>query len=401
MSKLNVNHVFTSESVSEGHPDKLCDQISDAILDACLEQDSGSRVACETAVTTDFVINLGEITCSGWKNIDPEAIARKVVQEIGYDRKELLFSHDSFQYHCHIHPQSGDIAQGVSEDTGLFKEQGAGDQGMMFGYATNATTSLMPAPIHYSHMLLEHLQDIRKRGDIDYLRPDAKTQVSVLHENGKPKAITNIVISHQTDDIPLERIRKDMIDVTRSLLEPTGLLTRETAYFVNPTGKFVIGGPHGDAGLTGRKIIVDTYGGVGCHGGGAFSGKDPSKVDRSAAYYARYAAKNIVAAGLAEKCEIQVAYAIGVARPLSINIDTFGTATVDESDIQRVLEDGAIFDFRPAAIIGQLKLTEPENWRYRQTAVAGHFGRDLFPWERTDKVAALHDVLGVRAPRVA
>ena len=401
MSKLKVDHIFTSESVSEGHPDKLCDQVSDAILDACLEQDPGSRVACETAVTTDFVINLGEITCSGWDKIDPEAIARKVVKEIGYDKKELLFCYDSFKYQCLIHPQSCDIAQGVCENEGLFKEQGAGDQGMMFGYATNATPSLMPAPIHYSHMLLERLQHIRKQGDIDYLRPDAKTQVSVRHENGQPKAITNIVISHQTADVPLERIRKDMIDVTRDLLEPTGLLSKETTYFVNPTGKFVIGGPHGDAGLTGRKIIVDTYGGVGCHGGGAFSGKDPSKVDRSAAYYARYAAKNIVAAGLAEKCEIQVAYAIGVAKPLSINIDTFGTGTVDEVEIQRVLEEGVVFDFRPASIVKDLKLTKPKNWSYRQTSVAGHFGRDFFPWEQTDKIVALQDALGVQNRQVA
>lgn len=401
MSKLQSNHVFTSESVSEGHPDKVCDQISDAILDACLEQDSKSKVACETAVTTDFVANLGEITCNGWSNIDPEKIARDVVKDIGYDRAELLFSCDTFNYLCHIHPQSADIAQGVLEGAGLFTEQGAGDQGMMFGYATSSTPSLMPAPIHYSHLLLEALQNVRKRGDIAYLRPDAKTQVSVEHVDGKPTRITSIVISHQTNDIDLEIIRKDLIDVAKMVLSPTGLLTEDTQFFINPTGKFVIGGPHGDAGLTGRKIIVDTYGGVGCHGGGAFSGKDPSKVDRSAAYYARYAAKNVVAAGLAEKCEIQVAYAIGVARPLSINVDTFGTSKIEEPKIQEALEAGEIFDFRPASIANELGLTTPHGWSYRQTAVAGHFGRDIFPWEKTDKVSQLKEALNMSAMVIA
>jgi S-adenosylmethionine synthetase len=395
MSKLRNRHVFTSESVSEGHPDKICDQISDAVLDACLEADSASRVACETAVTTDFVLNIGEITCDGWDAINPEGIARQVVKEIGYDREELLFCHDTFNYQCQIHGQSSDICQGVSEGRGLFAEQGAGDQGMMFGYATNATASLMPAPIYYSHTLLEQLQNVRKQGAIAYLRPDAKTQVSVLHENGKPRRITSIVISHQTDDVPLEQIRSDMIAVTRDLLDPTGLIDTDTEFYINPTGKFVIGGPHGDAGLTGRKIIVDTYGGVGCHGGGAFSGKDPSKVDRSAAYYSRYAAKNVVAAGLAEKCEIQVAYAIGVAKPLSVNVDTFGTNAVAQEAIQAVLEEGEIFDFRPAAIIEELGLTAPRGWSYRQTSVAGHFGRDIFPWERTDKVEVLKDAFNV------
>lgn len=401
MSKLLSNHVFTSESVSEGHPDKVCDQISDAILDACLAGDSTSKVACETAVTTDFVVNLGEITCNAWSDVNPEEIAREVVKDIGYDRAELLFSCDTFNYLCHIHPQSADIAQGVLEGEGLYTEQGAGDQGMMFGYATRATPSLMPAPIHYSHLLLEHLQDIRKKGAISYLRPDAKTQVSVEHVDGLPSRITSIVISHQTDDVPLENIRHDLIEVTRGLLTPTGLIDNDTQFFINPTGKFVIGGPHGDAGLTGRKIIVDTYGGVGCHGGGAFSGKDPSKVDRSAAYYARYAAKNVVAAGLADKCEIQVAYAIGVAQPLSINVDTFGTGQVAENKIQAALESGEIFDFRPASIIDDLGLTNPTGWSYRQTAVAGHFGRDIFPWEQTDKVEKLQEALGCSAMAVA
>ncbi len=401
MSKLQNNHVFTSESVSEGHPDKICDQVSDAILDACLAEDASSKVACETAVTTNFMLNIGEITCRGWDAIDPEAIARQVVKEIGYDRDELLFCCDSFEYACRIHPQSCDIAQGVCEGQGLFKEQGAGDQGMMFGYATRSTPSLMPAPIHYSHRLLDHLQRIRKHGDIGYLRPDAKTQVSVLHEAGVPVRITNVVISHQTDDVPLSQIRQDLIQVAQEALKDTGLLDNDTAYFINPTGKFVIGGPHGDAGLTGRKIIVDSYGGVGCHGGGAFSGKDPSKVDRSAAYYARYAAKNVVAAGLADKCEIQVAYAIGVAKPLSINVDTFGTGKVDETQIQAELESGELFDFRPAAIIEDLGLTRPDGWSYRDTSVTGHFGRDIFSWEQTDKALALAEALGVKEKRVA
>ncbi len=401
MSKLKYNHVFTSESVSEGHPDKLCDQVSDAILDACLAEDASSRVACETAVTTNLLINLGEITCRGWENINPEAIARQVVKEIGYDRDELLFSCNSFDYLCHIHPQSADISQGVSEGEGLFKEQGAGDQGMMFGYATRSTPSLMPAPIHFSHLLLDHLQRIRKNGDIDYLRPDAKTQVSVLHDQGIPVRITSVVISHQTDEVPLSRIRSDLVKVAREVLSPTGFLDNDTEFFINPTGKFVIGGPHGDAGLTGRKIIVDTYGGVGCHGGGAFSGKDPSKVDRSAAYYARYAAKNVVASGLADKCEIQVAYAIGIAEPLSINVETFGTGRADRNDIQAVLESGEIFDFRPASIIRDLKLTAPVGWCYRDTSVTGHFGRNIFPWEKTDKAAALCDALGFKEQALA
>lgn len=401
MSKLQNNHVFTSESVSEGHPDKVCDQVSDAVLDACLAEDAHSRVACETAVTTNFLVNIGEITCCGWEAIDPEALARQVVKEIGYDREELLFSSDSFDYECRIHPQSADISQGVCEGEGLFREQGAGDQGMMFGYATRSTPSLMPAPIQYSHQLLDELQRIRKNGDLPYLRPDAKTQVSVMHADGVPTRITNIVISHQTDDMSLEQIRRDLVQVAREALASTGLIDNDTEYYINPTGKFVIGGPHGDAGLTGRKIIVDSYGGVGCHGGGAFSGKDPSKVDRSAAYYARYAAKNVVAAGLADKCEIQVAYAIGVARPLSINVDTFGTGHVDEADIQAVLEADSLFDFRPAAIIEQLGLTRPEGWSYRDTSVTGHFGRDIFPWEETDKVQALRDAMGIKERQVA
>lgn len=395
MSKLNTPHVFTSESVSEGHPDKVCDQISDAILDACLAEDSSCRVACETSCTTNFVLNAGEITCSGWDKINPEAIARKVCNEIGYDREELEFCDKTFEYECRIHPQSPDISQGVTAGEGLFDEQGAGDQGMMFGYATTATPEFMPAPIQYSHKLLDVLQKLRKDGVYSYLRPDSKSQVSVLHENGAPKAITSVVISHQTDDISLDIIRKDMIEVIKDTLEPTGLLTPDTEYFVNPTGKFVIGGPHGDAGLTGRKIIVDTYGGVGSHGGGAFSGKDPTKVDRSAAYFARYVAKNLVASGIASKCEVQVAYAIGVAKPLSINVSFYGTGVKEEQAVQKVLESGEIFDFRPAAIEKTLLLRDPAGWSYRDTAAYGHFGRDMFPWERLDKVEEIKSAFGL------
>ncbi|MEI7851550.1 MAG: methionine adenosyltransferase, partial [Kiritimatiellales bacterium] len=377
MSKIRVDHVFTSESVSEGHPDKVCDQISDAILDACLAQDSKSRVACETLVSTNLVVNAGEITCSGWDKIDPEAIARKVVHEIGYDRAELEFCADTFEYQNRLHGQSPDISQGVTASE--THEQGAGDQGMMFGYASDETEALMPAPIYYSHLLLDELQKIRKAGTIPYLRPDSKSQVSIKYVDGRPDHITSVVISHQTADVPLETIRKDLIEVAKRVLGPTGLLKGNVEYFINPTGKFVIGGPHGDSGLTGRKIIVDTYGGVGSHGGGAFSGKDPSKVDRSAAYYARYVAKNIVAAGLAKKCEVQVAYAIGIAKPLSINVDTYGTGKLEDSELEAIVSSGKIFDFRPAAIIKELGLLTPKGWSYRDTAAYGHFGRPQFP----------------------
>ncbi|VGO13363.1 S-adenosylmethionine synthase [Pontiella desulfatans] len=395
MSKIRVDHVFTSESVSEGHPDKVCDQISDAILDACLAEDSKSRVACETLTTTNLVVNAGEITCAGWDNIDPEAIARDVCRDIGYDREELEFCSETFEYINRLHGQSPDISQGVTEGEGLFAEQGAGDQGMMFGYASNATEELMPAPLAFSHRLLDELQKIRKAGTIPYLRPDSKSQVSIKHVDGKPVSIETIVISHQTDDVSLEQIREDLIKVCKDVLAPTGLLKDDTEYFINPTGKFVIGGPHGDAGLTGRKIIVDTYGGVGSHGGGAFSGKDPSKVDRSAAYYSRYAAKNIVAAGLADKCEIQVAYAIGVPKPLSINVDTYGSGTVDDHLIEEVLKSGEIFDFRPSALIADLGLMTPSGWSYRDSAAYGHFGRPQFPWEKTDKIEALRKALNL------
>ncbi|AKJ64060.1 methionine adenosyltransferase [Kiritimatiella glycovorans] len=384
MSKIRTDHVFTSESVSEGHPDKVCDQVSDAVLDACLKKDARSRVACETLVTTNLVVNAGEITCAGWDDIDPDKLAREVVRDIGYDREELMFCADTFEYLCRIHSQSPDISQGVSGE-----EQGAGDQGMMFGYATDATDEMMPAPIAFSHRLLLELKKARNEQELDYLRPDAKSQVSVQYRDGNPEHITSVVISQQTADVPLQQIKEEIVPICRRVLEPTGMLRDDTRFFINPTGKFVIGGPHGDAGLTGRKIIVDTYGGVGSHGGGAFSGKDPSKVDRSAAYYSRYAAKNIVAAGLAGKCEIQVAYAIGVAEPLSINVDTYGTGRMEDEELEKILQSGKVFDFRPKAIVDELGLLKPEGWSYRDTAAYGHFGRPQFPWEKTDRVDAL------------
>ncbi len=397
MSKLMTNHVFTSESVSEGHPDKVCDQISDAILDACLAADPNSHVGCETLAATDLVVNAGEITCEGWDSINPEAIAREVVKDIGYVHEDIGFSYKTFQYLNRLHGQSPDIAMGVNEGMGLFSEQGAGDQGMMFGYAADETPELMPAPIQYSHHLLSELSRIRKAGIISYLRPDSKSQVSVQYENGKPSHITAVVLSHQTEDVPLETIREDLLKVAMEVLEPTGLLTDATEYFVNPTGRFVVGGPHGDSGLTGRKIIVDTYGGVGCHGGGAFSGKDPTKVDRSAAYYSRYVAKNIVAAGLAAKCEIQVAYAIGVAKPMSVNVSTFGTGAVSDDLLQQIVESSGLFDFRPAGIMKALGLSKPNGWSYRDTAAYGHFGRDIFPWEKTDRVDELKSAVAEKA----
>jgi len=397
MSKLRTRHIYTSESVSEGHPDKICDQISDAILDACLAEDPHAHVGCETAVGPNLVVNLGEITCRNWNKISPQAIARQVVKDIGYDDPCENFSWDTFNYVCAIHGQSPDIKQGV--DRGRPENQGAGDQGMMFGYASNSTPQMMPAPIIFAHKLLEELTKLRKKKVIEYLRPDSKAQVSVLHEDGKAVKITTVVISHQTREVSLKRIRKDLIEVARQVLGKTGLLTNSTEFLINPTGRFVIGGPNGDSGVTGRKIIVDSYGGVGSHGGGAFSGKDPSKVDRSAAYYARYVAKNIVAAGLAEKCEIQVAYAIGVAKPLSINVSTYGTSVIPENKIEKILMQGEIFDFRPAMMIKELGLTKPQGWSYRQACNYGHFGRKGFPWEETDKVEALREAAGLKQKR--
>jgi len=378
---------FASESVTEGHPDKVCDQISDAILDAALENDPNSRVACETLATRGFIMIAGEITTNCY--IAVPKIARATLKEIGYDDPEIGFDNENCAVIVSLDKQSPDISQGVTAGEGLFSEQGAGDQGMMFGYASDETEALMPAPVYYSHLLLDELQKIRKAGTIPYLRPDSKSQVSIKYVNGQPDHITSVVVSHQTDDVPLEQIQSDIKKVAQDVLASTGLLKENVEYFINPTGKFVIGGPHGDAGLTGRKIIVDTYGGVGSHGGGAFSGKDPSKVDRSAAYYARYVAKNIVAAGLAKKCEVQVAYAIGVAKPLSINVDTYGTGKLEDSRLEAIVSSGKIFDFRPALLIKEMGLLTPKGWSYRDTAAYGHFGRPQFPWEKTDKIEAL------------
>ena len=385
MSKIKAKHVFTSESVSEGHPDKVCDQISDAILDACLMQDPESRVACETLVTTNMVVISGEITTSA--KVNWQEIAMQVITDIGYNDPAIGFTADDSRITIAIHKQSADISQGVTEGAGRFTEQGAGDQGMMFGYASNETPELMPATIFYAHKIVEEFARLRKSEPekYRYLRPDAKSQVSISYENGKPVRVETIVVSHQhTPDMPQEWL-EEQVRMVAAKVSPAELLTGDIQYFVNPTGRFEIGGPTGDTGLTGRKIIVDTYGGVGSHGGGAFSGKDPSKVDRSAAYFCRYVAKNIVAAGLADKCEIQVAYAIGVAQPLSINVDTYGTGKIADAELEKVIRK--LFDMRPAAIVRTLGLKNPGNgWCYRDTASYGHFGRAQFPWERTDRV---------------
>jgi S-adenosylmethionine synthetase len=395
MSKINSRHVFTSESVSEGHPDKVCDQVSDAILDACLAQDPESRVACETLTTTDLIVLSGEITTRA--SVNWEKVARDAVAKIGYTSDDVGFSASSCKVMMALHPQSPDISQGVTEGMGAYVEQGAGDQGMMFGYASNETPELMPAPILYAHRIVEKLAELRHNDPATYgfLRPDSKSQVSFLYEDGVPVRLETVVVSHQhTPEMKDEQLRALVQQVVCEVV-PDEFLHDDIVYYCNPTGRFVVGGPNGDTGLTGRKIIVDTYGGVGSHGGGAFSGKDPSKVDRSAAYMARYIAKNVVAAGLASKCEIQVAYAIGVARPLSVNVDTYGTAMVDEKAIQDVLEKNEIFDLRPAGIIKALGLKTPSaaGWSYQQTAAYGHFGRDIFPWEKTDKVDALKAAL--------
>ena len=388
-------HVFTSESVSEGHPDKMADQISDAILDACLKADSHAHVACETMVGPDVVVNMGEITCRGLKKVDTEAIARKVVKKIGYTVPDEHFSYDTFDYVSHLHEQSPDIAQGVNRKSK--QKQGAGDQGMMFGYATNETRSYMPAPIVYSHELLRMFSNLRKRGELSWLRPDAKSQLSVVYEDGKPVRIDTVVISHQTQEKAATKLNYARIEaLAKNYLSKTGLLDEKTKFLINPTGKFVVGGPCGDSGLTGRKIIVDTYGGMAAHGGGAFSGKDPSKVDRSAAYYARYAAKNIVAAGIADRCQIQVAYAIGVDKPVSFCVKTFGTNHgVSDEQLEKMLASGKVFDFRPYALIEDLQLLKPKGWSYEETAAYGHFGRPAFPWERLDRVKKLQELFHV------
>ena len=383
--------IFTSESVSEGHPDKVADQVSDAILDAILAQDPKSRVACETMVTTGMAVIAGEITTNAVINYSE--IARQTIREIGYTDSEMGFDADTCAVLVSIDKQSPDISQGVSEGEGLHKEQGAGDQGLMFGYACNETPELMPMPIQLAHELVAKLAEVRKSGKLSFLRPDSKSQVSVEYVNDKPSRIDTVVISTQhTPEVTHKEIEEGVIAEVIKKVIPTELLDANTRYFINPTGRFVVGGPMGDCGLTGRKIIVDTYGGMGRHGGGAFSGKDPSKVDRSAAYMGRYVAKNLVAAGLADRCEVQVAYAIGVAQPVSIMVHTFGTGKVSEDRLAELVRE--VFDMRPRAIIEQLDLLRPI---YKKTAAYGHFGRELpeFSWEKTDKAAILKAKAGI------
>lgn len=393
MTRKIHKHVFTSESVSEGHPDKVADQISDAILDYCLDLDKTAHVACETMVGPDLVVNMGEITCKGFDPKAPEAIARKVADKIGYNREGEHFNAADFRYITNIHDQSPDIAQGVNRETA--EAQGAGDQGMMFGYATSETPSYMPAAITYSHEVLREFAKLRHSGAIEWLRPDSKCQLSIVYEDGEPQSLDTVVVSHQTTIEGATQAHYDEIrDIAATVLRKTGLLKDNTRFFINPTGMFVKGGPDGDCGLTGRKIIVDTYGGMASHGGGAFSGKDPSKVDRSAAYYARYAAKNIVAAGIAKRCQIQVAYAIGVAKPVSFCVKTFGSIApgITNEAVEKLLASTEVFDFRPHAITQNLGLLTPNGWCYEDTASYGHFGRDVFPWERLDKVDELKDI---------
>jgi len=380
---VKEKHLFTSESVTEGHPDKMCDQISDAVVDAIFKQDPNARVACEALTKTGCVVLAGEITTTAY--IDIPTVVRNTIKSIGYTKSEYGIENETCAVFTHLEEQSPDISQGVSEGEGLHKEQGAGDQGMMFGYACDETPELMPLPIAMAHKLCKRLADVRKSGLLKWVRPDGKSQVTVEYEDGKPKRIHTILISTQHDDIPYNKIKKEII---KHVMKPVckDWIDSKTKFLVNPTGKFVRGGPYADAGLTGRKIIVDTYGGMGRHGGGAFSGKDPSKVDRSAAYAARYIAKNIVAAGLAEKCEVELAYAIGVAEPVSIFVETFGTGKIPEKQISKIVRKH--FPVKPADILSELRLRRPI---YRKTAAYGHFGRNDpdFTWEKLDKVDIL------------
>lgn len=386
-----TDFLFTSESVTEGHPDKVSDQISDSILDAILTQDPKARVACETLVTTGLAMIAGEITTTA--RIDYPDVVRQAIREIGYNDSSMGFDWETCSVLTSIDRQSPDISMGVTEGEGLHKEQGAGDQGLMFGYACNDTPELMPMPIIFAHRLTKRLADVRKSGLLTFLRPDGKSQVSIQYINDKPIRVDAVVVSSQhAPDVTYETLREGIIEEVVKKVVPGELLDEKTKYFINPTGRFVIGGPMGDCGLTGRKIIVDTYGGQGSHGGGAFSGKDPSKVDRSASYMARYIAKNVVAAGIADKCEVQIAYAIGVAEPVSIMVNAFGTGIIPSNEIARIVREE--FDMRPRAIIDTLDLLRPI---YRKTAAYGHFGRNEpdFTWERTDRVESLRKRAGI------
>ena len=383
--------LFTSESVTEGHPDKMSDQISDAILDALLEQDSSSRVACETLVTTGMVVVAGEVTSKAL--VDMQKVVRNTIEEIGYIDSNMGFDFNTCAVLISLDKQSDNIAQGVNEGEGAHTEQGAGDQGLMFGYACEETPELMPLPIQLAHRLTERLTEVRKSGTLEYLRPDGKSQVTVRYVDGEPKSIEAVVISTQhSEDVSQEKLQEDIISNVINEVIPSKYLNGSPKFHINPTGLFVIGGPQGDCGLTGRKIIVDTYGGMGRHGGGAFSGKDPSKVDRSAAYAARHVAKNVVAAGLASRCEVQLAYAIGVAEPVSVSVDTFGTGRIEEAKIINLIRDN--FELKPAGLISYLKLLRPI---YRKTSAYGHFGREVpeFTWEATDKADKLRTQAGL------
>ena len=384
-------YLFTSESVSEGHPDKVADQISDAILDAILEQDTQSRVACETMVTTGMALIAGEITTSAW--VDMPSIVRDTIQAIGYNSSEMGFDSQSCAVLTSIDKQSQDIAVGVNEGSGLDLDQGAGDQGLMFGYASSETKVLMPMPITYAHRLMKRQAEVRKAGLLPWLRPDAKSQVTIEYIDGKPKRVEAVVLSTQhSPDVDYEDLKEGVMEEIIKPILPERMVDQNTKYFINPTGRFVIGGPVGDCGVTGRKIIVDTYGGMGSHGGGAFSGKDPSKVDRSSSYMGRYVAKNIVASGIAREVEVQIAYAIGISKPVSINVNSFGTGKIEDKKIKQLISEH--FDLRPKAIIQHLDLLRPI---YRKTAAYGHFGRERaeFTWEKTDKADELKSAAGI------